>query len=157
MKYLAVDPSYANRAGWATYDTSTCEWEWGSYEVDGLNFKVRCWNLFNSLSRNQGKPDHLILEWPTYYGGERGQIAAAKSYTINLAGIVMFVVGAFAMPAKDYTLYTAPDWKGSVSKQVTARRFFKMFKVELNQVDHDTIDAVMMLVYHLQLIGELPK
>ncbi len=157
MIYLAIDPSYANRAGWATYDDKTQEWEWGSYEVDGMNFKIRCWNLFNSLNRNQGKPDHLILEWPTYYAGERGQIAAQQSYTINLAGIVMFIVGAFAMLAKDYTLYTAPQWKGSVSKQVTARRFFKMFNVQLNQVDQDTIDAVMMLVFHLQTIEVLPK
>lgn len=150
MIILAIDPSAARRTGWATYNTLTHEWEWGDIPIEGFNFKVRCQNLVDSISATVGEFEQLVCEWPTFYGSQRGHIAAQQGYTINLAGVVMFIAGWFHVAPRDLTLYTAPVWKGSVPKQVTARRFFKIFKIHPRSISHDTIDAVMMLYYHIQ-------
>lgn len=155
MIILAIDPSVAQRSGWATYDTETKVWKWGHFDSEGINFKVRCANLKSDIIRKIGHFDEFVGEWPMYYASERGQIAAQQSYTINLAGMIMYIVGWFQLESKLVHLYTAPDWKGSVPKQVTARRFYKHFGIEIKDVDHNTIDACMMLLNHLQLCNLL--
>lgn len=150
MITLAIDPSAAQRAGWATFNSFNDEWKWGHFDIEGLNFKVRCVNLVNAIGATCPYFDQLVCEWPMYYAGERGQIAAQQNWTINLAGIAMYVVGRFDIRPKDLFLYTAPEWKGTVPKVVTARRFLKLFGEEYSRTDHNTIDAIMMLVHHLK-------
>ena len=170
MKILALDPSVMNRCGWATAKLEwadgdhttpamqrgklvTEEWNWGSWEINGMNFKVRCVDLKDWIERDIGEFDMIVIEWPMFYSGHKGMIAAQEGYTINLAGIAMFIVGWFRVPARWVYLYTAPTWKGTVSKMITARRFFKLFNLVETEVDHDAIDACMMLVYHVRTIG----
>lgn len=155
MIILAIDPSVANRTGWATYDTEKKDWKWGFWQSEGINFKVRCVNLRNDIIRDIPHFDQLIVEWPMYYTGERGQIAAQQNFTINLAGMGMYIAGYFQIEPKNLFLCTAPSWKGTVPKQVTARRFYKFFGLHLKDVDHNTIDATMMLLHHLQETNQL--
>jgi len=137
MRILSIDPSAAQRVGWAIYDTEEKEWDWGHIDIEGLNFKVRCRNLADSLAALQLNFEQIVFEWPTYYHGERGQIAAQQNFTVNLAGIVMFIAGWFQMEPKDYFHYTAPQWKGTVPKQVTARKFLKLFGEDHKSTDHN--------------------
>lgn len=170
MRILALDPSVMNRCGWATAKLEwrdgdiltpaakrgpliTEEWDWGSWEISGMNFRVRCTDLKDYIAREQADFDFLVCEWPMFYGNERGRIAAQQGYTINLAGIVMYIAGWFQVHHQRLTLYTAPDWKGTVKKAVTARRFLKLFGLTEQTADHDSIDAVMMLVYHCKKLG----
>lgn len=161
LKILALDPSVMNRCGWAVTHLGWNEmgalvkedWDYGSFEICGMNFKMRCHDLKDHLMRLGFDFDILVAEWPTYYSGEKGQVAAQQGYTINLAGIVMFIAGFFQVHHTQLFLYTAPDWKGTVKKAVTARRFFRLFGENEMKIDHDTIDAVMMLHYHLRKLG----
>jgi hypothetical protein len=155
MIILSIDPSVANRTGWATYATEAGTFNWGYWTLDGMNFKVRCRDLIHRMNDEHGIDgwEELVAEWPMYYNNESGRIAAQQGYTINLAGLIMHTVGWFQLPAAKVHLYTAPQWKGSVPKQVTQRRFFKMFDIDPRSLEHDTIDAIMMLVYHLKEKG----
>lgn len=152
MKYLSIDPSVANRAGWATYDTETKEWAWGAWQIEGFNYQMRCHDLKDYIGMEIGDFDELVCEWPMFYGGDSGAVAAQQGYTINLAGIAMFIIGWFQIHYTKCHLYTAPDWKGSVPKQVTQRRFYQAFDLKVKDVDHNAVDATMMLVYHLKQI-----
>lgn len=156
MRILALDPSVANRCGWAVthlaWDAAGKllkeDWDFGSFEVCGMNFQMRCSDLRDHIIHLGFNFDTLVMEWPTYYDSAKGQIAAQKGYTINLAGIAMYIAGYFQVDFRKLFLYTAPDWKGTVQKAVTARRFFRLFGMSEMKIDHDTIDAVMMLIYH---------
>lgn len=161
MRILSIDPSVANRAGWAcvylAWDAAGKllwdKWDFGSFELNGTNFQMRCSDLKDHIMHLGFDFDTLVIEWPTYYSGEKGQIAAQQGYTINLAGIAMYIAGYFQVDFRRLHLYTAPDWKGTVRKAITARRFFRMFGMSEMKVDHDTIDAVMMLVWHCKKKG----
>lgn len=147
MKILSLDPSVANKAGWATFDTETKEWHWGAWELSGVNFKQRCNDLKDYITMEIGEFDFLICEWPAFYGGDKGAVAAQQGYTINLAGIAMFCIGWLQLSPKQYELVTAPQWKGSVPKQVTQRRFYQAFDLKVRDVDHNAVDATMLLYW----------
>ncbi len=100
-----------------------------------------------------GEFDVLVCEWPMFYEGEKGQTSARQGHTINLAGIAMFIAGWFQVPFKNLYLYTAPQWKGTVSKQVTAKRFLKLFGEEYMGTDHNAIDAIMLGIHHCKAVG----
>lgn len=164
MRILALDPSVMNRCGWAVVELEweksidlplhqrgkllRDDWDFGSFEISGLNFQMRCSDLKDWIVQLGFAFDTLVCEWPTFYASAKGQIAAQQGYTINLAGIAMYIAGFFQVDFRRLFLYTAPDWKGTVKKAVTARRFFKLFNIDPMKVDHDTIDACMMLVWH---------
>lgn len=149
MKILAIDPSIKT-AGWSTVNLTETEatFSWGMFALSGLNFLMRCADLRDYIEQEIGEFDELVLEWPMFYDSERGHVAARQGDTINLAGIAMFIAGHFRIPHQKIHLYTAPDWKGSVPKQVTGRRFFKQFGVDYLKVDNNAVDATMMLFEH---------
>jgi hypothetical protein len=157
-RILCLDPSAADTTGYCLIDL---EWDeagvllkedfiWGSWSLSGLNFLMRCVDLKDYILQDIGEFDELVVEWPMYYDSTKGAVASRQGYTINLAGIAMFIVGWFHIPHQQVFLYTAPDWKGTVPKQVTARRFFKMFNVNVVEQDEHAIDATMMGVYHIK-------
>lgn len=160
-RILAIDPSVMNRLGWSLLELEWDEagvllkedWSWGAWELSGMNFLMRCVDARSYIEAEIGEFDELVVEWPMYYDSAKGQVAARQGYTINLAGIAMYLVGWFQLPHQQVFLYTAPDWKGTVPKQVTARRFYKLFNINVMTVDHNAIDATMMLYFHVQKTG----
>lgn len=170
MKILALDPSVMNRCGWATCTLEwehgekvplakrgkliREEWDFGSFEISGISFQMRCSDLKDHITHLGFEFEIMVCEWPTFYASAKGAIAAQQGYTINLAGIAMYIAGFFHVDFRKLFLYTAPDWKGTVKKAITARRFFKLFEgIDPMKVDHDTIDACMMLVWHCKKMG----
>lgn len=160
-RILALDPSVMNRCGWAAVTLHINEfgvvtqddWDFGFFQVDGMSFQMRCSDLKDSIMSLGFEFNILVCEWPTFYASAKGQIAAQQGYTINLAGIAMYIAGYFQVDFRKLFLYTAPDWKGTVKKAVTARRFFKMFNLSELKVDHNAIDACMMCVFHCRKMG----
>lgn len=149
QKLLSLDPS-VNHVGFATLQISPegeQKWNWGTWELSGYNFLQRCDDL-RAYIQQSGNADFtdMIIEWPQFYGSEKGQIAAKQNYTVNLAGIAMYVAGFFHLPVNRIELVTAPQWKGSADKRITARRFFRAFGEDALQVDHNAVDAVMLLL-----------
>lgn len=161
-RILSIDPSVMNSAGWSTVDFELGvdgrqilaeDFRWGAWKLNGFNFQQRCGDLKDYIQMEIGHFDELICEWPMFYESAKGQTSARQGHTINLAGIAMFIAGWFHCDAKNLFLYTAPDWKGSVTKKVTAKRFFKTFGVDPINLQHDAVDATMMLVRHCQRQG----
>lgn len=151
MKILSLDPS-VNHVGWATLEiekgaeVSEGSWDWGCWELDGFNFEQRCQDLRDRIFDDIGEFDKLILEWPAFYDSIKGKVAAKQGYTMNLAGIAMYVVGWFQLDCSQYHLVTAPQWKGTTPKHVTAKRFFEAFGSNyLHETEH-AIDATMLLL-----------
>lgn len=173
MKILALDPSVMNRCGWAVADLAWEKedtvplarrgnliketWDWGFWEINGMNFQMRCADLRDHISHMGFDFDQLVCEWPTFYDSTKGQVAAQQGYTVNLAGIAMYIAGWFQVRHQNLFLYTAPDWKGTVKKAVTQHRFYKLFGINSMTVDHNAVDATMMLVYHCRKIGLTPN
>lgn len=162
MKFLSIDPSI-NNVGWTTFDTSlinakkhTAGWAWGTFALEGFNKIQRMADLYQSLL-NEGinDIDHLVIEYPAFYSGQRGQIAAHNNYTIDLAHICGYIAGRFGSDHRSYHAITAIEWKGTVSKEITARKFFRLFKVPLSTISEHAVDSTMLLRYFLITYGRV--
>lgn len=153
MRFLAVDPSI-NRIGWALFDSQAGKfdvldsWNFGAFCPAGQGRLEKLTHVKEYFSR--GQADHLICEMPTFFESERGRIAAKEGYTNTLSLVIGTIYGV--MPNVQLFLYTPQQWKGAVPKRVTMAQFRRVFSNNghYNPV-HDTIDAIMMLRYHLKV------
>lgn len=161
MIFLSIDPSI-NHVGWTTFDTkehlrgrkATDGWQWGTLELDGFNKVVRMVDLCQQLSLHLvQKIDHLVVEYPAFYSSEKGKIAAHRNFTIDLAHIAGFVAGTLGMTHRTYHPITAIEWKGAVQKEVTARKFFRLFNYPLRKISEHAVDSTMLLRYFLITYG----
>ena len=162
-KALSLDCSI-NDVGFATLQISYDEqekqkafdWSYGVWHLEGDSILQRCRDLCHYIQQTQNDDfTDLLIEWPMFYESTKGQIAAQQSYTINLACVGAYVAGFFALPVDRIRLITAPQWKGNASKAVTARRFFRRFDVNSLHVDHNAVDACMMLLAEAEKDGWL--
>lgn len=169
MRVLSLDPS-VNTTGWAIYSplqkTRKRAWQWGTIKMEGYSLEMRIMSLCQSLDQlacpEGGKaepfPEFLVTEKPTFFSSERGQVAAHMNYTINLAAINYFVAGWFRIDHRHHFAITATQWKGAISKVVTAKRFFREFpKVEPLSLSEHAVDAVMLCRWAVEhLIANAP-
>lgn len=106
---------------------------------------MRMFDLIQKIDELGLKFDFLITEKPAFFASERGQVAAHQNYTIDLAAIAFYVAGWFRMDHRHHYSITATQWKGTVSKAITARKFFKQWpKVDSASLDDHAIDAIML-------------
>lgn len=127
-------------------------WTWGTFQLDGASKPMRFMDLVQQIQVAHGDNetlDYLITEMPAFYSSERGQIAAHQNYTIDLAACNFFVAGWLHMDHRKHHSITAITWKGSVSKEVTAKAFFRTFGDQTKGTSEHSIDAVMMGHYWL--------
>jgi len=159
MKIISIDPSTRN-TGWAVieglkrdkhdvWDDSEARWRYGNWIINAhslqAKFQEHAEYMIMEFDINP-EEDWLVLEWPAYFGSEKGQVAAQLGYTLNLAGIVGYCSGYFRLPWQQVHLITAVQWKGSVSKEITKMRFFRAQGIKkIFDVDHNAVDAVMLL------------
>lgn len=154
MKVLAIDPS-VNFVGWTLFDSKkkgkpTRQWKWGTIRVEGHNYQMKLVMLLQTLGElGLLDVDHLVTEWPTFFSSEKGQMAAHQNYTIDLGGVCAFLAGSMGLDHRRWHLLTATAWKGSVSKYVTGRKFFRVFRIDPNHLSEHEIDSTMMLRYWL--------
>lgn len=157
MKVLAIDPSVRN-IGFAVCRVRSTgiadRWHIGHWELEGQNYLCRCADLVDRVRELLvgQRPSMLIIEWPTFQNSQRGHVAAVQGYTIDLAGIAMFLAGSLGMNHRQIIRYTPDQWKGSVSKDITRRRFMAFAELDRCKVwlpDHTT-DAAMMLKKYIE-------
>jgi hypothetical protein len=162
---LAIDPSM-NNLGFAIYNANLGE---NRYDIDsdawrfGLihpqthgHFHHKWLNAYERLEKSIGwNPTHLACEWPDFFNSVKGKIAAAKGYTIDLAGMVGYLVGKYDLPMDYVTLWKPNVWKGSVPKSATQAKFLRLFGKDAESVlrnySHDVIDAIMIAEFWLTL------
>lgn len=158
MKIVSLDPS-VNNVGWAIYDSSKkskdgkAAWTWGKWKLEGDNYQMRLVDAVERMTVIIGELDILITEWPMFYSSQAGQVAAHNNYTINLAGFCAYVAGRYNLNHRNWYLITASQWKGTVKKEITARKFFRYFKCNPNMYSDHEIDAIMLLHYWLNIYG----
>jgi hypothetical protein len=163
---LSIDPS-VNNLGYALYNMGVGEemynlnsdaWLYGTVYPHGKYMQHKWRDAYRQLGvRLDGLvPTHFASEWPCFFSGEKGRIAAQLGYTIDLAGIVGYLAGRFGVNADWISLWKPQQWKGSVPKYVTERKFVRLFglgakKAISRGISNDAIDAIMIAEYWLSL------
>lgn len=154
IKILAIDPSI-NNVGWAycvcaSKDDPDMLWRWGQINTTVPSYIGRCREIAINLEVEVGKPDILVMEWPAFHESAKGHIAAKRGYTIDLAGVCGYLAGWWKLNKVQTFLLTAVQWKGSVSKDITARKFFRRFKINPVKLSDHTVDAAMICDYAIR-------
>ncbi|SRR5258705_11952730 len=163
---LAIDPSI-NNLGWALYDFSkggeiyainSAGWKYGLIHPKGFNLQSKWKDAYFKLKEVIGRDKyvtHLAAEWPMYFNGLRGKLAAQQNFTINLASLIGYLVGKLGVKAEYVSLWTPIHWKSSVPKHVTQAKFIRTFGSEAKQIANtqsdDVIDAIMIAEFWLSL------
>jgi len=146
---LSIDPSI-RECGFAALqlsDDGSRHWYWGLIKPEGFNYIGKMFDICEMLTLHlPGTPTEIVFEWPQFFNSARGHTAAIQGDTLLLAGINAFILGFFQV--RDATLLTAVEWKGSVPKQVTMRRFLKRFDQKWHDLNHNVVDAIMILHHH---------
>lgn len=102
-------------------------------------------------------PTHFASEWPTYFNSTKGRLAATQNFTVGLASMVGYLAGQYNFKAHHMALWTPMQWKGTVPKYVTRKRFVQAFhpvsiaERKARTLSDDTIDAIMIARYWLML------
>ncbi len=157
-KILALDPS-VNEVGWAVvtgmwrdedgvWHDENAEWKWGMWKLSALSYTFKLHELREYIDLWLGgleEGDLFVGEWPAFFDNMRGNVAAKKGYTIDLAGILCYIMGYYRLPWQSICLLTAAQWKGNLPKEITKMRFFKALGVQAYKVDHNAVDACMLL------------
>lgn len=160
MKILSIDPS-VNNVGFVVVDLAAKSvndrWQWGMIHPQGNNLQAKLANTVDEINYAVKIEDitHLITEWPTFFGSVAGSIAAQKGYTINLAAVNSYLAGSFGFRDNRWIMLTATEWKGSVTKAITMRKFLRFFKganLDLRStISEHEIDALMMAHYWIRV------
>lgn len=127
-------------------------WTWGTFELEGSSLMMRIVDLLQQINavHDGFNFDYLITEKPAFFDNQRGIIAARQNYTIDLAYINGMVGGWMHMDHRKHHTITAITWKGSVSKEVTGKHFFRCFPGRTKGISEHSIDSTMLLHYWLQ-------
>jgi hypothetical protein len=164
---LSIDPSLC-ALGFALYDQS-----FEARETDRYNIRSGAWR--SGVVHPEGgsriekwrhaaetlcaeaadrRVTHLVIEWPIFFGGMRGKIAASRGDTLEIAGLAGYIAGHYHLRADHVTLYTPLEWKGAVPKRVTLAKFERLFGCDPKTVaphyTDDIIDAIMIAEFWLR-------
>lgn len=148
MTLLSIDPSVHN-VGWALFNTKAknqaTAWQFGTWHPTGFNLEMKITDVIQTIDSQIGEFDFLCTERPAFFSSERGQIAAHMNYTIDLAYINGYLAGWFRKDHRRHFGITANQWKGTINKTITGRRFFRSFPhVKPSSLDEHAIDAIML-------------
>jgi hypothetical protein len=158
INIFAIDPSLLD-CGWAKVENlirdengvwhdDDAKWTYGNWKIQGHQFTFKLQEIVDWCMLNIGCDETwwMVGEWPAYYGTRSGQISAMQGNTINLGAIVAFIAGYFHIHPANLHLLTATQWKGTVPKEITKMRFFKILGVgPAYKVNHNAVDAIMLL------------
>lgn len=154
MLILAVDPS-VNNVGLALYDTKTEKLKTRTFHPP----KVKRQYIVNSIIRTilieflpiGEKIGVLIVEYPNFQNSVKGQIAAQKGYTLDLAYIAGALTTALTISPDNVHLPTPMEWKGTAPKAAIGRRFERRWKIPADSVTDHQFEAAMMIDWYLNL------
>lgn len=160
VNIFAIDPSI-NQVGWAkveglrrdedgVWNDELATWTYGYWDIGShaLPYKLEEIVDWCKLDVHCDRDWWFVGEWPTYFGTIKGQISAMQGNTINLGAVIAYIAGYFQILPQNVHLLTATQWKGSVPKEITKMRFFKVLGVKQGQIktiNHNAIDAIMLL------------
>lgn len=153
MKFVGIDPSI-NACGLAIVYGSgiqLCETIRTPAHFDLIS---KCKWIMDKIRRRfdkhmDGVPYLVGIEFPTFQNSQRGRAAAVQGNTLKLAFVCGFLAPLF--PTISVRLLTPTEWKGTVSKEITAQRLCQhpIYGSQLQrlQLDHNAIDALGIAAY----------
>lgn len=157
INIFAIDPSI-NQVGWAKIEGLTRDddgvwsdddavWTYGYWDIGSHSLPHKLKEIVEWCMMDIGCDQDwwFIGEWPTYYGTRAGQISAMQGNTINLGAVISYIAGWFQIEPANVHLLTATQWKGSIPKEITQMRFFKLLGVKSFKINHNAVDAIMLL------------
>lgn len=149
---LSVDPS-VNHVGFAILQLDTKEWEWDVVETDkSESLPQKCLSIAERLKRAIAgrKLVQLVMEYPAFFTGTKGAIAAQKGYTIDLAFTLGFYFGTFQLDQFSVFNYKPMEWKGQKPKKAIEAWFLRTFGTEHRGTSDHAYEAAMMLYWHAE-------
>jgi hypothetical protein len=148
MNLLSVDPGthYTGYALWDKTHTTMRLLQYGLVRANQFSWVERVQHIrFEiherlSMTADVTTWEELVIEFPELQTGERGTNASRQGDTLKLA----FLCGALMRGAT--RLFTPSQWKGQLSKQITAIRmlqYWPMLQI-VQKIDYNWADAVML-------------
>jgi hypothetical protein len=142
MNLLSVDPGthYTGYAWWDTTHTHITLLKYGLIRATGDDWKKRVYNIKQGIQENFPEFKSVVVELPEFHAGARGMNASRQGDTLMLA-----VLCGALMTGSTYFV-TPSQWKGQLSKQITAIRMLQYWP-ELGvkqKIDYNWADAVML-------------
>lgn len=147
---LSIDPS-VNHVGFAILQLDNEEWDWGVIETEkSESLPQRCLSIARQLKKHigNGKLVQLVMEYPAFFTGTKGAIAAQKGYTIDLAFTLGFYFGTFQVDEFSVFNYKPMEWKGQKPKKAVEAWFLRTFGQAHRGTSDHAYEAAMMLYYH---------
>ena len=144
MNLLSVDPGtrYTGYAWWDTTHTHITLLKYGLIRAVavGDDWKKRVYNIKQEIQENFPEFKSVVVELPEFHAGARGMNASRQGDTLMLA-----VLCGALMTGSTYFV-TPSQWKGQLSKQMTAKRMLKYWpELKIKQkIDYNWADAVML-------------
>lgn len=158
-RLIAIDPS-VNHVGWATYSSKSKEWDWGLIEPRRGSLPFRMESIFAKLQLKIKFPitevTDLVVEYPTFFEGTKGAIAAKMGYTNDLACIAGYIAGRCNISSLHINYFLPSEWKGNMPKTAIEHRFRREFGhiAAQSTTDHEQ-EAVMLGKFYLKEKGNL--
>lgn len=150
MRYLGIDPS-VNNVGIAFYDDETDELVTATFhpkrlsETTSTQIAVQIVRyILIQLLQGRKRADYIVLEHPQWEDSQRGNQAAAKGYTLDLAFLVGYIAGSMGLAATKTFTPTPLEWKGNMPKTAVESRFKKRWPKHRKVSDHE-FEAAMMI------------
>lgn len=159
MRYLGIDPS-VNNVGIAFYDDESNELMTRTFHpkrgenttTTQIAVQIVRFIMIDFL-QGRKKADYIVLEHPQFENSIRGNQAAAKGYTLDLAFLVGYIAGAMGLASTKTFTPTPLEWKGNMPKMAVEVRFKKRWPKHPKVLDHE-FEAAMMIDW---MIGQLGR
>ena len=142
MNLLSIDPGtrYTGYAWWDATHTHITLLKYGLIRATGDDWKKRVETIKFKIQEQFPEFRSVVVELPEFHAGARGMNASRQGDTLMLA-----VLCGALMTGSTYFV-TPSQWKGQLSKQMTAKRMLKYWP-ELRivqEIDYNWADAIML-------------
>lgn len=125
MKSLTVDPGLTG-TGWALWNNledGLGPVRTGTIQPQGSFLPYRLKRLFQAVAKivARERVKFVVVEWPLFYGTAKGRVSAETGDLIKLTAAAATVGAAAVAKFALVEHVTAPEWKGSLPKDVAKK------------------------------------
>ena len=142
MNLLSIDPGthYTGYAWWEETHTHITLFKYGLIRATEDDWNKRVETIQFKIQEHFPEFKSVVVELPEFHAGARGMNASRQGDTLMLA-----VLCGALMTGSTYFV-TPSQWKGQLSKQMTAKRMLKYWpELKIKQkIDYNWADAIML-------------
>jgi hypothetical protein len=163
IRLLSIDPG-TKLAGYAVFDTSDLTpnpvylKQYGFIRVGvKIGLEARLFHLAVKLAKvlTECKPSMMVIEFPQFQGGIKGNAAARQGTTLDVAAACGCILNNWIWYGREWAVrgVTLPlpvfvhpvKWKGQLPKEATMTRCSETYGIEWSKKnEHNIADAIMI-------------